>query len=118
MNWVMLLKDLKRSFVFQSLMGPLSVVIHFPQSMLIPSMFRIMEALTRKAFFVVGAVASLDDAILPWAAFLDQSVNAFPRFHNLGKSCFAFGMSGIAHCEIHGVVGKSYEKGGRLSNAR
>jgi hypothetical protein len=44
-------------------------------------------------------------------------VNAATSFHGLGKSCFAFGMSGVAHREIHCVVGKSYEKGGRLSTA-
>lgn len=114
----MLLKDLEWRFVFQSLMRSLSVVIHFPQTVLISPMLRVMEALTRKALFIVGAIASLNNAILPRTAFLDQSVNAFACFYHLGKSCFAFRMSGIAHCEIHGVIGKSYEKGGRLSNAR
>ena len=114
----MLLKDLEGRFVFQSLMGPLSVVIHFPQTVLIAPMLRVMEALTRKALFIVGAIASLNNAILPRTAFVNQSVNTFACFYNLGKSCFAFRMSGIAHCEIHGVIGKSYEKGGRLSKAR
>ena len=114
----MLLKDLQGRFVLQSLMGPLRVVIHFPQPVLIAPMFRVLEALARKTFFVVSAIASLNNAILPRTAFLDQSVNAFSGFDNPGKSRFAFRMSGIAHCEIHGVVSKNYEKGGRLSNAR
>jgi hypothetical protein len=39
-------------------------------------------------------------------------------FDGFGKSGLAFGMGAVAHGEIHGVVGESYEKGGRLSSAR
>ena len=119
----MFFEDLEGSLVLQSLMRSLCVVVHFPQPVLITPMLGVMEALTEKAFFVVSAIAAFDDAVFPGTGFLDQSVDSASVFDGFGKSGFAFGMSGfgmsgIAHREIHGVVGKSDEKGGRLSTAR
>lgn len=81
-------------------------------------MLGVEKALSGKAFFLVGSVAAFDDAVFPGAAFLDEGVDAPTRFDGFGKGGFTFGMSGIAHGEIHRVVGESYEKGGRLSKAR
>lgn len=114
----MLFKDLQRCLVVQSLMRSLGIVVHFPQPMLVASVLGIDKALLGKAFFIVGAITALDDAIFPGAAFLDQGMDAPAGFDGFGKSGLAFGMGGVAHGEIHGVVGESYEKGGRLSSAR
>ena len=103
-------------------MRSLGVVMHFSEPELVtPEMVTpvlgVEEALSGEAFFLVGSVAAFDNAVFPGAAFLDQGVDAPTRFNGFGKGGFAFGMSGVAQGEIHGVVGESYEKGGRLSIA-
>lgn len=103
--------------VIESLMWSLCVVEHFPEPELVTPMLGVEKALSGETFFLVGSVAAFDNAVFPGAAFLDQGVNAPTRFNGFGKSGFAFGMSGVAHGEIHRVVGESYEKGGRLSIA-
>jgi hypothetical protein len=45
-------------------------------------------------------------------------VDATALFDSLSQRGLAFGMSDVTHGEIHGVVGKGYEKGGKLSSAR
>jgi hypothetical protein len=38
-------------------------------------------------------------------------------FNRFGKASFSFRMSSVFHCKIHRIVGESYEKGGKESNA-
>ncbi len=62
----MLLIDLQRGLVAQSLMGSLGVIVHLPQAVLIAPLLGIPEVLA-KALGIIGAVATLDDAVAPRA---------------------------------------------------
>ncbi len=85
--------------------------------MLVTALFTWCKSDLRKAFFIVRAIAPLDDAVSPRACFLYQSMNSARFFDRLCKACFSFRMSRVFHRKIHRVIGESYEKGGRLSKA-
>jgi hypothetical protein len=110
--------NLKRRLVIQALMWSLRIVVHFPQSVLITAVFGRSKSDLMKAFVIVGAIASFDDSISPRTCPLDQRVDSAIFFDFFGKGGLAFGMKGIFHRETHGIIRKSYEKGGKLSKAR
>jgi hypothetical protein len=114
---ILFFENQQRSFIADALMRAMTVILHFPQPMLIPSLFGTGKTHLRKAFFIIRSVAALDDAISPRTRFFDQSVNSARFFNRFGKARFSFRVSSVFHREIHRVIGESYKKGGRLSNA-
>lgn len=109
--------NLQRGLITDALMWAMTVILHFPQTMLVATVFRTSKTNLRKAFFVVRAITALNDAITPRTRLLDEGVNSSILFHGFGKGRFSFRMRGEFHRETHRVISESYEKGGSLSNA-
>ena len=101
----------------RELMWSFVIVMHLPQTVLIPAVFATGKSDLMKTFVIICAIASFDDPVSPRTCPFDQSVDSVVFFDDFGKCCFSFRMSGVFHRETHRIIGKSYEKGGRLSNA-
>jgi hypothetical protein len=115
---ILFFENQQRSFIADALMRAMTVVLHFPQPMLIPSLFGTGKTHLRKAFFIVRPVAAFDDAVSPRTRSPDQRVNSARCFNRFGKLCFPFRVSSVFHREIHRVIGENYKKGGSFSTAR
>ena len=118
MKRILFFENQQRRFVADTLMRTLTVILHFPQPMLITTLFGTGKAHLRKAFFVVRSIAAFDDTVSPGTCPLNQRVNSAGFFDRFGKARFSFRVRRVFHREIHHIIRKSYEKGGRLSNAR
>jgi len=118
MKRILFFENQQRRFVADALMRTLTVVLHFPQPMLITTFFRRRESNLRKAFFVVRSIAPLNDPIAPRTRLSDQGMNSPGLFNRFGEAGFPLRMSRVFHRERHRIIRESYEKGGRLSNAR
>ena len=114
----MFFENQQRSFIADALMRAMTVILHFPQPMLVTTLFGTGKTHLRKAFFIVRSIAALDDAISPWTRFLYQSMNSTGFFNGFFKSRFSFRVGSVFHRKIHRIIGECYEKGGKLSNAR
>lgn len=117
MKRILFFENQQRRFVADALVRALTVILHFPQPMLITTFFRTSETKLRKAFFVIRAVAALDDAVAPRTRASNQSVHPARRFNRFGKACLALRMRRVSHRKVHRIIRERYEKGGRLSNA-
>jgi len=62
---VLFFVNLERRFIADALMRAMTVILHFPQPMLIPTFFRASKAHLRKAFFIISTIAALDNPITP-----------------------------------------------------
>ena len=109
--------NLKRCFVTQALMWSFCIVVHFPQSVLITAVLGTAKSNLMKTFVIVSAITSFDDSVSPRTCLLDQSVSSAASFDHFGKGGLSLRMRRVFHCKTHRIIGKSYEKGGRLSNA-
>jgi hypothetical protein len=86
--------------------------------MLVTSIIRTGKANLLKAFFVIGAITALDDAIAPGTRLGKQGVRAPVFFNGFRESRFPLWVRRKFHRERHRVIRKGYEKGGKLSKAR
>lgn len=94
------------------------VVLHFPQTQLVGPIFLVNEPNLIKEFFLVGAVATLDEAITAGKAFRNQGMDAPAGIDHFGEMGLALGVSGVLHCKVYRVVSESDEKGGSRSSER
>ena len=93
-------------------MRPTGIVLHLPKPQLIPAVLGVSKTNMIEQLFFVGSVATLDEAITPGHAFLNQTVNPSAAFDRFGEAGFALRMSRVLHRKTHGVVRESDKKGG------
>jgi hypothetical protein len=117
MKRILFFENQQWSFIADALMWTMTVILHLPQPMLITTFFRTGKTHLRETFFVIGPVAALDNAVSPRACPLNQRMNSARCFDRFGKASFSFRVSSVFHRKVHRVIGESYEKGGKLSNA-
>jgi hypothetical protein len=110
--------DLEGNLIVQTLMWPMMIVFHLPQFQLVPSFLGIPKAELREQLVFVGPIGAFDKPIAPRLAFGNQGMNPATAFDGFSKAGLPLRMSGIFHCKAHRIVGKSDEKGGKLSNER
>ncbi|MBL8203802.1 MAG: hypothetical protein JNM09_06195 [Blastocatellia bacterium] len=66
-----------------------------------------------KAFFVIGAITALDDAVAPGTRLGNQGVRTPVFFNGFRERRFPLWMRCLFHGERHRIIRKSYEKGGK-----
>ena len=110
--------DLGGGSIAKCLVRPSCVVFELPKFQPIFSFFRTDEPLPMEELFVVGAIASLDNAVLPGTARADGSMQQVQLQDRPFKGAFSFRMSAEFHREFQGIVGPDEKKGGSKSKAR
>jgi hypothetical protein len=78
--------------------------------MLVTAIFRTGKANLPKAFFIICAVTSFNDAVAPGTRFFDQRMDPPIFFNGPGEGRLAFGMRCVFHREGHCVIRKRDEK--------
>ena len=115
---MLLFKQIGRGSVADSLVGPVEIILHLPESELVTSVLGVEEAYLAKQVLVIGAIGALDEPVLPRLALGDECMSAVVGLDSLGKGRLSLGEKSVLHGEAHSVVGEGYEKGGSRSRAR
>ena len=75
MTGIFLQEDLGRGSSSEGLVGPLVIVVLLPEPELVALLPGGAEPLAAEEFVVVGAVAALDESVLPRGGFADEPVD-------------------------------------------
>ena len=110
--------NLHGSSASETLMRTSSIVFKIPEFQLVSPHFGIGESHYMKQFFIVGAMTSFNNTVLPRAARFAFAMDKPHLAHQSLKGAFPLWMGAEPHGELVGVVGPDEKKGGRRSSAR
>jgi hypothetical protein len=114
---IILIEELSRGLVVDSLVRPLEVILVLPELEIVLALLGRAEAEAIEEFLLVSTVGPFNKAVSPGFALRNQSMKASRALDGFGKSGFTLSMRGVFHSKVHGVVGPDPEKGGSASRA-
>lgn len=100
------------------LMRALSIIFEIPQFQLVSPHLWVTESQHAEQLFIVRAMTSLNDPVLPGRPPVTFSMNQSQSGNQVLKGTPPFWMGTEPHCELEGVVRPYEEKGGSKSSAR
>lgn len=110
--------DLEGSAATYPPVASVVAVAHLEEAQLVSPLFRVAEAQGTEDLFVIGAVATLDDAVLPGGMSSAQAVFKAELVRGLLEGGSSLRVSGVLHGEVPGVVCPDEVKGGSRSIVR
>ena len=102
----------------KSLMGTRGIIFEIPQFQLVSPHLRVTKSQHVEQFFIICAVTSLNDAVLPGRTTITFSMDQSQSSNQVLEGTPPFWMSTESHCEFQGIVRPHEEKGGSKSSAR